>query len=86
MARKMTGMTGMGCSCGPSNFLQLLFGCLVFAVGVWLFVGGLVPMWNMPLKFDLWALIWVALGVFVMCFGKMVKMKSMCSSCAMMCK
>ena len=85
MAKKME-MGGMTCGCGPANFLQMLFGCLVIAVGVWLFIGGLVPMWNMPLKFDLWALIWMTLGLFVICFGKCVKMKSMCSSCMSMMK
>ncbi len=85
MAKKMTAMTGMmgGCSCGPASFVKMLIGCLIMAAGVWLFVGGFRPMWDNPMMFDYWALLYVTAGLFVWCAGKMCKMKAMCASCSM---
>ena len=82
MAKKMTVMTGMGCSCGPGGVVKALVGCLIMAAGLWMFAGGLRGFWDNPLVFDYKALLWVTAGIFVWCAGKMVKCKAMCSSCS----
>lgn len=64
------------CNC---NLLYMVLGALVLGLGVFLFVKGLLLQWNnmggwMPV-------VWYAVGILVMCVGKVLKLKG-CGSCS----
>ncbi|MEM4240321.1 MAG: hypothetical protein QXM31_03695 [Candidatus Woesearchaeota archaeon] len=67
------------CKCTPGGFVWMVIGVIVMALGVWAFVNGLRMQWSGSLE---WIKVsfWYALGLLVVCIGKMIKIKG-CSSC-----
>lgn len=63
------------CNC---NLLYMVLGVVVLALGIFLFVNGLMMQWAGG---DwLMTVVWYAVGLLVMCVGKMLKWKG-CGSC-----
>lgn len=77
-ARKVT-MAEPTCKCTPGGFVWLVIGVIIFALGFYSVVKGLMMQWTAGADW-LNAGIWYAIGFLVICIGKVVKMKG-CSGC-----
>ncbi len=73
MAKKVAA-SGAVCKCSPGGFVWMVIGVIVMALGVWAFVKGLQMQWSGSLD---WIKVsfWYALGILVLCIGKMIKIK-----------
>ena len=75
MAKKKTSRSkGPKCLCGPSNFWFGVLAAIILAIGTYLFVMGFVAQLN-GLGTVWETLLWYALGILVMFFGKIAKFK-----------
>lgn len=79
MAKMKVMGSGPTCKCTPGGFVWLIIGVIVLALGVWSFVKGLMIQWSGSMDWMRIAF-WYALGLLVICIGKMIKMKG-CSGC-----
>ena len=77
MAKKVM-MGGATCNCGPANFIWMIIAAVVLAVGLYVLVMALQTQWSGGTPFVNVAA-WYALGFIIVTFGKMAKMKAMCS-------
>ena len=78
MARRKAAPTGMKCQCGPQSFVWLAIGAIVVGIGFWSIIKGFM-MQNAGVGI-VTAVLWYAIGVFVLCFGKGFKRKA-CPHC-----
>ncbi len=74
--KKESMSSGGRCTCGPGNFLWMIAAVVLFAIGLWLVVGGLFAQWNQKADW-LMVMVWYAVGFLILGFGKMCKWKSM---------
>lgn len=67
------------CKCTAGSFVWLVIGVIVMALGIWSVVKGLHMQWAGSLD---WMKVsfWYALGLLVLCIGRMIKCKG-ASSC-----
>ena len=80
MAKMKIMGSGATCKCTPGGFVWLIIGVIVIGLGAFSFVKGLMQQWGDPQANWMHVVFWYALGLLVVCIGKMVKMKG-CSSC-----
>jgi hypothetical protein len=70
---------GPSCTCTPGSFVWLVIGVIIVALGIWAGVKGLMMQWGGSMDWMRIAF-WYALGLLVICIGKVVKCKA-CPSC-----
>ncbi len=69
---------GPKCACTPGGFIWLAIGAIVVGLGIFSIVKGfMMQQANAGLTASV---LWYAIGIFVMCIGKVLKKKG-CESC-----
>lgn len=77
-AKASPAASGQVCKCTPGGFFWVILAAIVMAIGIWLFISGIRVQWaDGPW---LTAMVWYAIGLFVVCVGKVFKMKA-CGGC-----
>lgn len=80
MAKRMMAMRSERCTCGPGSVGWMVVAAVVFAVGVWLLLRGIMGQWNNT-ETPLMILLFYAVALLVFSVGKALKWKAM--SCPM---
>ena len=70
---------GPSCKCTPGSLLWLVIGVIIVALGIWAAVKGFVLQFNGSMDW-MRIVFWYALGLLVMCVGRVFKCKA-CASC-----